>query len=1296
MRIILKVCAILTLIFLFSVPVVFSQLAREYTVEIDYLSTGNEVFGELGFDGAVANTKHENLPAYVRSFKLPENSNYFSGSFNSVDFEPISSTKFSSTERKSLPNEFEIVSEIRYGGDDCYGFISVFPYRLNSQTNQIERLNSFVFSPEFRIGPKVQGTALRTVDNSVLADGSWYKIAIADDGVYRIGRSFLQDLGIDVSAVNPQNINIYGNGGTQLPYNNDEPRIDDLKKNPIFVFGEGDSNFGPNDYILFYGKGPNDWKLQSEVEPSSLEPNRFLHFKHHYSDSAFYFIRIDDTAPMRIPEVQSIDDSPSKTVTTFQDRLFLENDVNNLARSGRENFGQQFNDIATSFSHNFSAPNPTADDAHLKFQVAGRNTSGSQSSFNISVDGQSATLQIANTGVSATADIAKISRDLLTFTPNDGTVGVNLTFNPSNPGAQGWLDYLQLNISRELKMVGTSMHFRDTTGISPTAIAEFQILNGGTINYLWDVTDPTDVFAVAGVFESNTYSFKQQANELREYYAFNVSAAKTPTVVGQVENQNLHALLGIDLVILTSSGLLSAANNLAEFHREEGMEVAVVTQEQVFNEFSSGNKDVTAIKMLMKMLYDKAGTEEELKPEHLLLFGDGSYDNKLFTGQARNYLMTYESENSINPVSSIVSDDYFGFLDDNEGEAIQDKLDIGIGRLPVSNLSEANSMVSKIRNYASPNTGIDINAHCGIDQSGVYGSWRNIITFVSDDQDGNVIDGNIHMRSSDEHADSIYTKHNDFDVTKIYMDAYRQSSTPGGERYPDAEDAVRRRVQNGALLINYIGHGGERGWAHERLLTIPTIQSWTNKDRLPLFMTATCELSRFDDPEVESAGELMILNPSGGAIAMLTTTRIVYSASNQRLGRAFYLNLFSGDEPLTLGEITRRTKNDTIALSATTNMRNFTLLGDPALKLTQPRYQVYTQELNGSNIAAQDTIRALQEVTISGYVGNSEGTILSNFNGVIYPTVFDKKQQVVTLDNDDVSPYTYSVFENVIYKGKTSVVNGEFSFTFPVPKDISYAMGTGRVSYYAVEAAASNDAHGSSEEFYIGGTLDGAALNNEGPQVEMFMNDESFVFGGTTDEAPILIAKMFDENGINTVGNGIGHDISIVIDGKDEDAVILNDYYEADLDTYKSGQVNYQLSGLIPGNHSLRLKVWDAHNNSSEASIDFVVESDEDLALNHVLNYPNPFTTQTQFFFEHNQSCEYLDVRIQVFSVSGKLVKTIDRTMLNEGFRSDAIAWDGLDDFGDKIGRGVYVYKVEVSNPTGQKAEAFEKLVILR
>lgn len=1247
--------------------------------------------------GAFPSSEFGFLPLIVEGIQLPQGANDFNAEVNVVESDFISTSNFSAEELKYIAEDFKVFDSFRYGAEESYGTIKFLPFRRARGSSQVERVLSYSFSSSWAIGPRPSISGSRMVDNSVLAEGTWYKIAVPSDGVYRINRSFLQSMGIETDELSKDQINIYGNGGTQLPYDNSVPRPDDLLKNAIYISGNGNS-FASNDYILFYAKGPDEWDRLQDAEPGSIEPDRFVHHKHYYSDSAYYFIRIDDVDPKRINLVSSLDDSPDKVVTTFQDRQFYENDQNNLAKSGREFFGEQFNDISSGFSYSFQVPNATNDPAYLKLRVAGRNTSGAASSFTVNVEGVSTELGIANTSVSATADLAKLSSDIITFNPADNSVGVSLNFNASNPGAQGWLDYLQLNLTRELIMPGSYLEFRDTTGVGPGVIAEYQIGNAATASFLWDITDPTNVFEIDVEPEASVLTFRQPADELREYVAFNIGAAEEPTFVSAIENQNLHAVENIDMVIIAQPGLQASATTLADFHAQEGMEVMIVSLQKIYNEFSSGNRDVTALKMFMKMLYDKAGGDPDIAPKHLLLFGDGSYNNKSFTGNAANYIITYESENSINPVSSIVSDDYFGFLDDNEGEAIEDKLDIGIGRLPVSTPTQANAVVNKILRYASENSGIDPAAHCGEGQSGVYGAWRNIISFVSDDQDGNVIDGNVHMRHSDEHADSIYTKYNDFDVTKIYMDAYTQSSTPGGERYPDAEQAIRRRVENGALIVNYIGHGGERGWAHERVLTLPTIQNWTNTDRLPLFMTATCELSRFDDPGVESAGELMILNPNGGAIALLTTTRIVYSASNQRLGRAFYMNVFSGDagEPLTLGEITRRTKNDTIALNATTNMRNFSLLGDPALRLAQPKFNVYTETLNEDLIAQQDTIKALQEVTITGYVGDENGNKLTSFNGVIYPTVFDKKQEVVTQDNDNVNPYSYEVFENVIYKGKTSVVNGDFSFTFPVPRDISYAIGTGRVSYYAVESEGSRDAHGNSESFYIGGTLDGAELNTVGPEIELFMNDESFVHGGTTDQNPILVAKVFDENGINTVGNGIGHDITAVLDGNVESTIILNDYYEADLDTYKSGEVRYQLSTLTEGPHKLTFKAWDAHNNSSQSSVDFVVAQDEELALEHVLNYPNPFTTNTQFFFEHNQSCEYLDVRIQVFTVSGKLVKTMDRTMLNEGFRSEAIEWDGLDDFGDRIGRGVYVYKVEVSTPTGKKAEAFEKLVILR
>jgi hypothetical protein len=1291
---------------LFAVFQSFSLFSQDNFSEQQFLVWSPESAqinsSELFFKDAFKEEKFNGLPVFKKNYALQGQFASFEAEIRVIKTSILEKSLISSFQNQFVGADFKVEALLRYGANDAYGVVSVLPIRKNSKTGQFEKLEEFELICNAKRGAKPQKSQRTTAEHSVLQTGTWYKIAIDKDGIYRIDRDLLEDLGIDTESLDPGRVNIYGNGGQQLPYNNSEFRHDDLVLNTLFAVGENDSSFDEGDYFLFYGKGPDTWKRSSETaDYNPLLPDHFVHKKHFYSDSAYYFIRIDDEVASRMPVITSSPDPSNYEVNKFQDRAYIENDQVNFVKSGRNFFGEHFFDNTINYNFSFSMPDVLQVPAILRTRVAGRTIGAADDSFfTISVDGTSQNIDIIGTSTSTTADLAKLGFRAFEFTPVDGNITVNFTFNKANAEAEGWLDYVGISVSRALKMSGSFMAFRDTTSAGPGRVSDFVISNGNLLSEIWEITDPTQVAKVQFTNNGGICGFRLPTETTRDFVAFNTQAIKTPRAVGQVQNQDLHALADVDLVIVSPPGLKSAAATLADHHAMEGSNVVLVTPNEIYNEFSSGNRDVTAIKMLMKMLYDRAEGNEALMPKQLLLFGDGSFNNRIASGTAANYIITYQSDNSISPTNSYVSDDYFAFLDDEEGESIEDKLDIGVGRLPVSGLEQAQNMVRKIRNYSAANSGFDINQNCGDGSSGsVYGSWRNTILFVSDDQDGNVDDGITHMRNSDVHADSIRLKYAEYDIDKIYLDAYTQEISPGGERYPEAEELIRRKVQNGALIVNYIGHGGERGWAHERILDIPTIQNWSNFNRLPLFMTATCELSRYDDPGFESAGELTLLNPNGGAIALLTTTRIVFSGSNQRLGRAFY-NVALEDETienLTLGEVARRTKNDTIALLASENMRNFSLLGDPALKLSYPKYNVYTTLINGNGVEVQDTVRALQEVTISGFVGDYNGNVLEGFNGYVYPTVFDKAQTVVTQNNDDqINPFEFETFKNIIYKGKASVVNGNFTFSFIIPRDISYSFGVGRVSYYAVESQGSNDAHGYSEEFVIGGALDGAALNNEGPVVELFMNDERFVSGGVTAENPIIYAKVSDENGVNTVGNGIGHDITAVLDGETENAIILNDYYESDLDTYKSGTVRYQLESLEEGPHTLEFKIWDVHNNSSSELLDFVVASNAELALEHVLNYPNPFTTRTQFYFEHNQACDMLEVRLQVFTVGGKLVKTFDRMVMTEGYRSEPIEWDGLDDFGDPIARGVYVYKLDVRTPEGKQAEAFEKLVILR
>jgi len=551
------------------------------------------------------------------------------------------------------------------------------------------------------------------------------------------------------------------------------------------------------------------------------------------------------------------------------------------------------------------------------------------------------------------------------------------------------------------------------------------------------------------------------------------------------------------------------------------------------------------------------------------------------------------------------------------------------------------------------------------------------------------------MTQADALAKSVEEKRPGFIISKIYLDAYQQINTSSGQRYPDVNAAINQRINRGALIINYTGHGGEMGLAHERILEIDDILKWENKNKYPLFITATCEFSRFDDWKQTSAGEYVLLNPDGGGVALLSTTRLVYSGPNHALNEQFYNFVFEKDENqqyFRLGDIIRLTKNNS---GAGINRRSFALLGDPAIILDYPKYRISATAINGMPLSANpDTLKALGKVTVSGIIGDDGGNVFTSFNGILYPTIFDKVSVITTLNNDGEGPFIFSIRNRILYKGKASISNGMFSFDFIVPKDISYNYGPGMICFYGMDNL--TDANGYYDEVIIGGSSDSISGDNEGPTMKIFMNDDKFIFGGTTDENPQLVVYVKDSSGINTVGTGIGHDLTATLDDATASPIVLNDYYEADKDSYQSGKILYQFKNLEEGAHKLKVKVWDVHNNSAEDYTEFIVATSEDFIIKNLLNYPNPFTTSTSFYFEHNQPGADLDILIQIFTVSGKLVKTIESQVTATGYRCGPFVWDGLDDYGDRIGRGVYIYRLKVRTNSGQTIEKFEKLVILR
>lgn len=1122
--------------------------------------------------------------------------------------------------------------------------------------------------------------------SSVLANGSgdWYKIGVTQDGLHKIDYNFLQNLGVDLTNLNAGSINIYGNAQGMLSNNNSDPRIDDIELNDVYLNDGGDGYFNNGDYLVFYAKGPHTVYFQG---------GKMRHKSNNFTDTAYYFININTSASgARIGQVSQSSQTVTHTTSKFNDFLFLEDDDRNLAKSGQEWLGDLF-DVQLTNSYSFSVPNlSTTDSLDLGVRVGiSTPTTSNNAKFTANYNGASLSLKPSTaSGQSSTSPKAVLYYNSMKQIQSSGAIDISLNFNKDGmPSARGYLDYIEVNLTRNLVMNGNQMEFYYLSSVGTGNVTEFLISNASNISYIWDVTEPRHPKNV--VFNSGTsISLKVNTDTLRKFIASTDNQYLIPVSFGQIQHQNLHGLSASDIIIISAPEFMTAAQRLADHHTEQGMTCQIVNQQQIFNEFSSGMRDPVAIRHFFKMFYDRAAGDPNLTPGFCVIIGDCSYDYRNRLNSNSDFVITYESEESMS-TSTYSTDDFYVILDDSEIMRGSDQMDMAVGRLPVRALSEANDVVDKIIAYSSSSSSSAECAVCQESEVGTLGDWRNSVIMVSDDAENNTFFNDVENMYA-----NLSSSHPELNITKIHCDAYQETVTPGGERNPDATEAIRSKVQRGALLVNYIGHGGELGWAHEEILNVSTIKGWTNSPKLPVFMTATCEFSRYDDHDRVSAGEYVVLNRSGGGIGLFTTTRLVYTTSNRQLAKVFYDTVADkvDQKPQFIGDIYKGSKNKFANQFGSSEARKFTYLGDPAVRFAIPYHIVVLDSIDGIEVNNyDDTINALSKVVISGHVEDGMGNLLSGFDGYVYPTVFDKISELTTLGNSIGSfPADFEMWKNVIYKGKASVVNGYFSSTFIVPQDITYTYGNGRFSFYGEDGE--EDANGYNETALIGGINTNAPADNAGPTIDLFLNNESFVNGGVTDVSPILIAKVYDDNGVNMVGNGIGHNIECWIDEESE-SITLNDYYESDADTYQSGQVRFQLSDLTPGNHKIKFKVWDVYNNSSDATIEFTVVEEQDIAIEHLLNYPNPFTTHTEFSFEHNQVCDYLDVQIQIFTITGKLVKSISERVISDGFRVGGIVWDGKDDFGEKIGIGTYVYKLSVQNEAGEQLEKFEKLYIL-
>ena len=1097
-------------------------------------------------------------------------------------------------------------------------------------------------------------------DTSVLSSGKWVKIRVASTGVCRMSFSQLQQAGL-----NPQELRVFGYGGAMLEQSFLQPKIDDLPQVPVFV---GD------DYVLFWVQANISWKY-SDSEA------RFVHTRNTYSDYGYYFLTDNVGELMPLPLAEEVAGTPTDLYTYTNLQVHELDSVNLIDRNGISGGGRDFyGELFTSNrSRIFTFNTPNAVEG-------GQSTVLADVAAYASNDDGSIFMATYNGTSSASVSLKKIPDHYTMGIP--GTIRINstattanqqrvqLTLQNSTAGALGWLNYIELVTPCSLAMSGDWMTVRSTTNYKTSTPIQFHLTGTTAETQIWDITDRAAIKRIPTTFLDDELRWiGSQEDAIHEYVAVNTNGSKwvSAHVVGTVKNQNLHDLKNIDYVIICQAGYEAYAEELAKAHEEkQSITYAIVTEEQVFNEFSSGTPDATAYRWLMKMLYDRAGGAN-IKPRWLLLMGHGTFDNrKLLPNSGARILLTYQAKNSTNEVNAYTTDDYFAFLEDKEGESdTQGTMDIGVGRLPVSTTTEAQQVVAKLTDYIR-------------NDSTHLGKWKNQLIFLADDGDNGT-----HTETSEKSAELTRMKNPNFVVHKIFLDAYPQEVNASGESYPLAKNKLDNLLKNGVLFFDFSGHASAVGITNESILSLRDIEKMNNRN-LAFWLFVTCNFGQCDAGKT-SAAEASILNPNGGSVGIFTATRTVYATGNTTLNRAVCDTLFGHTNPcryeMTIGEAIAAGKN---RLTSDANKMSYVLLGDPAIRLNYPTdYQVETT-------TQMDTLNALDVQHVEGQVVDEDKQLVADFNGQVDITIYDKMQLITTRDNDadpsSAKTLTYKDYPNTIFTGSAPVKDGLFNYTFMVPKDIRYNFGNGRIVYYARMADSTGyvaEAVGHFEDFVIGGTGSIFVEDTIGPEMTIYLNSPSFKDGDKTYETPRFFANLSDEHGINTAGAGIGHDLMLIIDDDPNKTYSLNNYFTAQNNSYQAGQVSYLMEKLADGSHSLLFRAWDMLNNSTTKTLNFIVQTGLDPSISSVTTYPNPVQAAgtINLIVDYNQPDELLQTDIYLYNINGQLVWS--RTQNNPDQVSISLPSLGLEP-------GIYVYSVRIKSASSKYSTSSGKIIVTK
>ena len=1177
----------------------------------------------------------------------------------------------------------------------------------------VRRLHIRVFhDPEEAMMPRLLPSVAETVQNP-LASGNWYKIPIPKDRIYVLDAGYLSDLGIDVDAIDPRNIQIWTTPGYELPHLNRAPRPQ-LAEIPIIVQGESNGRFNPQDRVIFFANGPDRSNFNSSLR-------QYEHRLHPFSNHNYVFLTVGSNRGKRLQAVAPSGPA-ARDVTHFRDFRWLEEDrekSESRIKSGTQWFGQGFDPASSPSQTIFTdtlAGFVNGSDIEIRLSMAARSTSLSRFSFTVNGSTSVPDLTVRPipsltraTGLSA--QMAELTHTLSGFSLNNDIITINATFQNPSSQSRGWVDWIRIRADRALRANHNRLFFHPPDD-SDGSLVRYRLSGFSQEPVVLDISNPLNPVRLEVTQSGSEYAVIHSSDPGIRFLA--QSGFRKPDAGQAFPNQNIRNPGNYpDYVIITAGEFLEEAQRLADYRRDrDELTPVVVTQSQIFNEFNGGVPDFVALRDYVKYLYDRGAAAGRSQPEYLLFFGGTTYDFKgiIRNPPMRNHVFTYQSEESVDRVDTYGSDDFMGFMGDDEGlwplsgspGNPLNYLDIGVGRLPIQTVDEARLLVDKIMAYEDPRN---------------RGDWQSLFTFIADDHAaGSSNDRDLHILNADGTADVIDLDATGIRLEKIYQISYPTENTSAGPRVPQATQAMIDRINDGTVVFNFSGHGAEQFLTDQRLFTADDISRLNNPDRPSIMVTATCSFGRFDDTEDNSGAEKMMLHPNGGLIATMTTTRVVYTSPNPNilnfgLNIALTREMTRRDEegrPQRLGDIFRNTKITPVGASF--NSRKFILLGDPAMRIGLPDSEMEITHINGIEIRP-DTLfelRALDRVSVSGHMRLPNGNVNTSFDGEVNVRVFDAKRMVkypnfdwVAAGNCYLQDCGYFVQTDALFNGRVSVTGGRFESEFIIPKDVSYSHQPGRIQTYARDRY--SDAAGSNSNFRIRGRNPDAVNDEQGPDIEIYLNDEMFADGGLVNDSPRLIVLLSDNAGINTTGAGVGHEIIAILENRMDPSrrkiINLNEFYQSDLDDFTSGRIDYTLNGLEEGHYTLRIRAWDVFNNLGESEITFQVRSADDLQIRNVFNYPNPMHNFTSFVFEHNQPRVPMDIIIRVYTLSGKPVTTIRREQYIANGNMVKIDWHGRDHDQHRLASGTYLYHVQVRIDTDkgrQVRDNIERLVILR